>query len=410
MGVDGDLAATPPPPLSGVATLEESSDEAFAVGDEVVITMHVNIPDVEPVLTKLKSVVVELAGTGVSHTLFQDYGVTEKGVANNLEHFASDDTTDSTTFRLTELAMGMPAADPVFASSASESAAYTIYSTATVEYQTNSGRRLGEVSTFRAGPARRGLGNTAEVDVVATNVVNVAASSQGDSTNTTPQQTTAPASGSSSSTVVIIAVGAFVGAAFVMAGAVFLIKSRCMHTRVQRSKSKFYTSKPAAMAQNPMAKAPAVASLDDLNTALAKSKARPVAADAAAPAAALPGAAAAASAPASPTASSDDAAATSPAVVSRNGRTVRKVRRVRRKLKSSGSSGASGSAAGSVVGSVASSTDSAVASVVSAGADSAVTAGSGASASSTGSKRRVKRVVRKKKVVRSAPSSAPTAI
>jgi len=232
--------------MSGVATLSESSDEAFAVGDEVVITMHVNIPDVVPVLSRLRSVMVELAGSGASHVLFENYGVTTKGTANYLVHNPqTDNTPDTTTFRLAQVALNAPAEDPVFIASGIVDP-YTIYSTATVEYQTSTGRRLADVATIRSNPARRGL-RTEQVDVVATNVISIDAQFE---TNENGQAAVLRKS-SSSSTVVIISIGAFFGTAFVIAGAVFLVKNKCMQSRVQQSKVRFY---PTKIHTNPMRK------------------------------------------------------------------------------------------------------------------------------------------------------------
>lgn len=352
-------------PLSGVATLEESSDEAFAANDEVVITMHVNLPGVEPVLTRLKSVVVETAGSGQTHSLFDSYFVTAKGVANNLEHFSSDDAKDSTTFRLTELALGVPAADPVFLSSAATDA-YTIYSTATVEYQTANGRRLGEVATFRAGPVRRGLRNTAEVDVVATNVINVAPvddAPTGDSSSAATEpspESTASDSNTSSTTVIIIAVGAFVGAAFVVAGGLFLVRSRCMQSKTQKAKKMFYTRKPAptqgaVATANPMNKPVVAKSVTEL----------------------------------APAAAATEAEADAP-------RKTRTKRIVRKKLRRAATSAGSGSVVSDVSGASYATASSAGSAASGASASSGA---SGASRSSSKS-RKTRRVVRKKRVPR----------
>lgn len=220
--------------MSGVATSNINGDVSFESNDEVVITMHVNIPDVVPVQSKLKTVTVELAGSGSSHVLFDNYAVTAKGAANNLVHSAADDTTDATTFRLTSLVIDMPTEDPVFIASGSVDP-YTIYSMATVEYLTSAGRRVADVSTIRSSPAsmstKRGLKSF--VDVVAATNVNVnsgsalvagqeALSSGGNASS----GSNATGSSARMSTIIIIGVGAFVGTAFIIAGAVFLVKSR----------------------------------------------------------------------------------------------------------------------------------------------------------------------------------------
>lgn len=209
-------------------------------------SMHVNIPNVTPLMTRLKKVVVELVGTGKSHVLFDSYAATEKGLANNLEHSSADDQADSTTFRLAHVTLGMPASDPVFTVSGSVDQ-YTFYSIATVEYQTAAGgRRVAEVTTVRALPAKRAAA-AAVVDVIATNMVSIdareGAGANTGSTGSTPR--------SSNSTIIIISVCAVVGAAFVVAGTVFLVKSRLMRSRVTATKSRAFFSNPTKTAPLP---------------------------------------------------------------------------------------------------------------------------------------------------------------
>jgi hypothetical protein len=229
-GSSADAEIDGKPVLSGVATSESGAgagDEAFSPNDEVVITMHVNIPDVVPVQTKLKTVSVEMAGSGNSHVLFDSYSVTHKGAANNLVHSASDDTTDSTTFRLASLVLDMPENDPVFPSdTANSNTAYTIYSQATVEYLTSGSRRMSDVSTIRSSPAKRAL-STHFVRVDATTLVMVSTEVDGQAAANNGGSG-AQERGSNLSTVIIIGVGAFMGTAFVIAGTVFLVKSRWM--------------------------------------------------------------------------------------------------------------------------------------------------------------------------------------
>jgi len=211
----------------------------LAVGDEVATTMHVNIPNVTPLMTRLKSVTVQLVG-GASHTLFENYAVTAAGLANNLDHTSADDTADATTFRFTHIVLGMPTSDPVFTASGSVDQ-YTIFSIATVEYQTAGARRMADVTTVRAAPVKRALQNST-VDVVATSSIQVDASASNNNNNGSG----AAAPKASNTTIIIIAVGAVVGAAFVVAGTVFLVKNRWMRSRVEASKgrARFYNAKP----------------------------------------------------------------------------------------------------------------------------------------------------------------------
>ena len=218
----------------------------FRAGDEVVTTMHVSIPNVTPLMTRLKKVVVQKLNSAQTHTLFDNYAVTAKGSANNFDHLSVDDQADSTTFRLSTLKLGAPSTDPVFiATNAVDQ--YSIYSIATVEYQTAAGRRVAEVTTVRALPAQRSMSAASSVDVIATNTVSVD-TRQDVGAATDANNTSKPSS--SQPTMIIIAVCAVVGAAFVVAGTVFLVRSRIMRSRVQATKtrSRFYNAKPGARA------------------------------------------------------------------------------------------------------------------------------------------------------------------
>jgi hypothetical protein len=221
--------------LSGVATVSENNDAPFVAGDEVVTTMHVNIPNVVPLMTRLKKVVVELVGTGKSHVLFDNYAATEKGLANNLEHSTADDQTDSTTFRLTHVTLGLPASDPVFTVSGSVDQ-YSIYSIATVEYQTASGRRLAEVTTVRALPAKRGLSSISIVDVAAAGTMLMDSSLPQPGSSSVMYESRSH----SSNAIIVIASASVVGAAFVVASTGFLVRSRIMRSRITASKSRLY--------------------------------------------------------------------------------------------------------------------------------------------------------------------------
>ena len=227
--------------LSGVATLTESADVAFIAGDEVVTSLHVNIPNVLPLMTRLKRVVVDTSGA--SHVLFDNYTPTEKGVANNLEHTSEDDTVDSTTFRLSSVSLGMPASDPVFARSGAVDA-YTISSIATVEYQTPAGRRVADVTTMRSVPAKRAA-STLTVDVIASSVVSIDARAAGAGGVTGD---VAKPSSNNTTTIVIVSISALVGVALVVVGSVYLVKGRLMHSRVEVSKNRanMYSRKAAS--------------------------------------------------------------------------------------------------------------------------------------------------------------------
>jgi flagellar basal body-associated protein FliL len=178
--------------------------------------------------------------------LFDEYAVTAKGTANNLEHRAADDTADQTTFRIASLVLDMPAEDPVFIASGSIDP-YTIYSKATVEYTVAGGRRVADVTTIRSSPLSRSLA-AQQVDVVATSAINVVAKyaeggsgAGGNNNGNTVTQTINR--GGNSSTIIIIGVGVFMGTAFVVAGFAFMVKNKMMKSRVQSTKDrvKFYS-------------------------------------------------------------------------------------------------------------------------------------------------------------------------
>ena len=222
--------------------MSDNSAAPFVAGDELTMTMHVNIPNATPLMTRLKKVVVERAGAGKSHVLFDNFAATEKGIANRFEHKSVNDQADSTSFRLTRVTVGVPASDPVFTASGSVDQ-YSVYSIATVEYQAASGRRVAEVTTVRALPAKRGMA-AATVDVIATNSVSIDTRQGAGAGAVTGTAGSTPSS--SNSTIILISVCAVVGAVFVVAGTVFLVRNRVtgMHSRrveATKTRSRFYS-------------------------------------------------------------------------------------------------------------------------------------------------------------------------
>jgi len=222
------------PIVSGVSQTEEHADEAFQPNDQVVITMHVDVAGSAPLLeSSLKTVTVQRAGNNNLHVLFDNHAITPKGSANNLEYTpptAEELANKTTTFRLRSLVMDQPLGDAVFDSSV-ELSPYTISSTATVVYASSTGaRRMADVTTIRSSPtARRALSPNA-VDVIAEIQVLVSNGVKGAGISVPDVVSTVATTPANMSTIIIIGVGAFFGTAFVIAGTVFLVKSRWMRS------------------------------------------------------------------------------------------------------------------------------------------------------------------------------------